>query len=181
MSLICQKCLSSRTGDVLGANCRTAGCDGVLEEEPAFSTLVDELLEGYLCPRRIEVQDRIGTPAHDHWLKFKAAHGNRVCSFCGSLHPDDFLALVKASAEAQADASYETSVQIEPSDKSYKLYVHQPGVRNAHEGGIKFYTMHLPRNADKTFAITDVQHKEYVLAVKRSTARFMAWMRCRGI
>ena len=63
-------------------------------------------------------------------------NGDRTCSFCGSLHPEDFLALVRLAAEGQP-------VEIEPSDKSYKIYVGRRTVRNASEGGIKFYTWHL--------------------------------------
>jgi len=34
--------------------------------------------------------------------------------------------------------------RIEISDKRYKVYVKQPGVENASQGGIKFYAQHLP-------------------------------------
>ncbi len=49
----------------------------------------------------------------------------RHCSFCGSLHPDDFM-------HAARDG-----VEVGPTDKSYKVYVDQ-----AH-GGSKFYFQHL--------------------------------------
>ena len=110
----------------------------------------------------------------DHWLKFKAAHGNRVCSYCGSLHPDDMFALVKASAESPINAPHGSVVEIEPSDKSYKIYVHQPGVRNAHEGAIKFYTHHLPRDAQGNLAVTQEQQEQYSRAVRNSHKRFEA-------
>jgi hypothetical protein len=108
----------------------------------------------------------------DHWDKFKRDHHNRVCSFCGSLHPDDMFALVKQSAEAPEDAQHGTVVEIEPSDKSHKVYVRQPGVRNAHEGGIKFYMWHVPRDADGKLVVTQQQQDEYGQAVRRSQARF---------
>ena len=39
----------------------------------------------------------------------------RTCSFCGGAHPDDVMELIKAGWE------------VDPSDKSYKTYVHPPG------------------------------------------------------
>ena len=67
-----------------------------------------------------------------------------VVPICGSLHPDDFMRLVKLAAETPIDA--DEAVTVDPSDKGYKIYVRQPGVQNAHDGGIKFYTQHLIGN-----------------------------------
>lgn len=180
-NLHCQKCLCGRTGDVLGAPCSTSGCGGVIVEQPAFNTLVDELPESMTCGRRRESgMDREDSSFKgpfksgkglDHWQKFKT-NGNRVCSYCGSLHPDDLFDLVRQSANAPDDAEYNSVVEIEPSDKSYKIYVQQPGIRNAHEGGIKFYTPHLPRNSDGSSAVTDAQNAEYSRAVRASRKRF---------
>jgi len=176
----CKKCLTGRTGDVLGATCRTPGCDGVIEEEPAFSTLVDTLPEPMTCGRRSDMYpgdifvhgQAVG---EDHWEKFKT-NGNRVCSFCGSLHPEDLFELVRQCAEAPLDALYNSVPEIEPSDKGYKIYVHQPGVRNAHEGGIKFYTQHLPRDENGKIATTEQQNLEYSKAVHATKIRFAAYM-----
>ena len=149
-----------------------------MEVVPSHSSLVDVLPEEQWCPRRGESPfgRKDGPfPGPDRWEKFKC-NGDRVCSYCGSLHPDDMFRLVKMSAQASEDANYGAVVEIEPSDKNYKVYVNQPGVRNASEGGIKFYMMHLPRNADGTLAVTDEQQKEYGLAVKRSSARFAKYL-----
>jgi hypothetical protein len=179
MDLICQTCCGSRTGDVLGAPCQTPGCKGIIEKSPDFNDLVDTLPEPMTCGRRAESgMDVDGGPFKrsgknlDHWRKFKAPHGNRVCSYCGSLHPDDMFALVKQAAEAPEDAEHNSVVEIEPSDKGYKIYVHQPGVRNAHEGGIKFYTQHLPRDADGKMIVSEERQAEYSKAVKASHKRF---------
>lgn len=172
MYLHCKKCLISRTGDVLGAPCGTQGCDGVIEEQPAFSTLVDTLPEPFYCLRRSEGAI---TPGPDHWQKFKS-NGDRTCSFCGSLHWEDMLRLVHEAAIAPEDADYNTTVEIEPSDKSYKIYVHQPGVRNAHEGGIKFYMMHVPQDGKGKIIVTDEQQAEYSKAVKASRKRFNLYL-----
>lgn len=177
MDLHCKKCCTFRTGDVLGAPCRTTGCDGVIEEQAAFHTLVDELPEPMTCGRRAENgMDRDDSPfarsgsGKDRWQRFKST-GDRVCSYCGSLHPEDFLALVKRCAESDPLAEYNSVVEIEQSDKGYKIYIHQPGVRNAHEGGIKFYTQHLPH-----LFVTPQQEQEFVKARAVSAQRFERYL-----
>ena len=125
-----------------------------------------------MCPRRGEsLLASRHSPGPDHWERFKS-NGNRICSYCGSLHPEDMFALVKASAEASHDAPYRSVVDIEPSDKGYKVYVHQPGVRNASEGGIKFYTQHLPHSADGKIVVSAEQQDEYRRAVLGTQVRF---------
>jgi hypothetical protein len=158
----------------------------VIEEEVPFAQLVDVLPEPMTCGRRQESgRDDPASPFHgsgpnlDHWEKFKAPPGNRVCSYCGSLHPDDMFALVKMCAEAPADAEYNSVVEIEPSDKSYKVYVHQPGIRNASEGWIKFYMQHLPRTSEGALAVTEEQQQEYAKAVKATCTRFERYMATR--
>lgn len=178
MSLLCQKCLCTRTGDVAGQPCRTPGCDGTVEVQPPFSDLVDELPEPMTCGRRTDngMQDEnsvfkgSGTGL-DRWQRFKT-NGNRVCSYCGSLHPDDMFELVRAAIAAPDDATLEESVTIEQSDKPYKIYVRQPGVRNAHEGGIKFYTHHLPRDVQGVVQMPDERNEEFALAIRASKRRF---------
>ena len=166
MDLHCAKCLTSRSGDTLGAPCRTDGCDGMIEEVPSFRTLVDSLPEPMTCGRRHD--EKIGA---DRWERFKRID-NRVCSYCGSLHPDDLFRLVRECAGASPDAPYGSVVEIEPSDKSYKIYVRQPGVRNAHEGAIKFYTHHLPRTEAGVLDVSEEQHAEYGRAVRATRDRF---------
>jgi hypothetical protein len=56
--------------------------------------------------------------------------------------------------------------------KGYKIYVRQPGVRNAHEGGIKFYTPHLPRDGTGRLLVTDEQQADFGRAVKATRSRF---------
>lgn len=57
---------------------------------------------------------------------------DRVCSFCGSLHPDRVIELIKEHGWGV----------IGRTDKGYKFYVHQPNVPNASFGGIKYYRFH---------------------------------------
>ena len=171
-NLICRRCLSSRTGDRPGSPCRTPGCGGTIEVEPPFDSRVDRLPEPMTCGRRydfgIEAQVHQGL---DRWLRFKVG-GDRVCSYCGSLHPDDFFDIVGRAAEAPEDGAYDAFPRVEPSDKGYKIYANRTGVRNATEGGIKFYSHHLPRRIDGSLDVSDELRDAYAEAVRRTRARF---------
>jgi hypothetical protein len=190
MSGICKKCCRCGYEDEqIGKRCKSCK-DGIIERDPPFSELVDPLDGSMTCGRRYDTWAGIegkflvhGTVQEglDHWNKFKS-NGDRVCSYCGSLHWDDFTALVKQSSEASEDVDYKSVVEIEPSDKGYKIYVHQRGVRNASEGGIKFYTQHIPRDENGEFIITKEQNEEFARAVKASKKRFNKYLvKMRGI
>lgn len=58
-----------------------------------------------LCPRRSEVVGPFKLPEADHW------GSDKTCSFCGGLHPDEALRLLREGAE------------ITPTDKNYKFYI----------------------------------------------------------
>lgn len=165
MDLHCNICLTGRTGDVIGAQCKTQNCPGLIEEQAHWHDLITPLPEKMTCGRHYTTE-----ADGDYWEQFKS-NGNRVCSYCGSLHPDDFLALVKTCAEDDDELS--KGILIEPSDKSYKIYVTQPGVRNAREGGIKFYTHHLPRKENGEFDLTQVQCLEYAAAARKTRIKFL--------
>ncbi len=89
--------------------------------------------------------------------------GNRTCSYCGSIHPDDLMAICR---KVLTDDRY----SIEGTTKSYKVYVRQPGVRNASEGAIKFYKQHAPAQPSK--ADCDL----FAEAVRVSARRFSEQM-----
>lgn len=178
MGLHCKQCLTSRTGDVLGALCKTDGCYGIIEEEPSFSTLVDNLPELITCQRRMR---NFGPWKHeeglDCWQRFKS-NGDRVCSFCGSLHPDDFIKLMEACAAGDPNAPYGSVPEIEPSNKLYKIYIYRAGVRNAHEGGIKFYAWHLPAMDD---SVREMLNQKYRKSVDGTQTRFKKKMAVDGV
>lgn len=90
--------------------------------------------KGFACPEGSS--QRLQPGSRDYWRK--QPNGDRACSACGSLHPDDWMRLTRLAADPASE------VRIERSDKGYKWYVTQPGVKNAMEGGIKFYTWHIP-------------------------------------
>jgi hypothetical protein len=166
MGGICNKCCQTGYPDAsIGQPCE--GCErGVIERDPPRAERVEVLPEAMTCRRRVNQEQGL-----DRWHRFKS-NGDRVCSYCGSLHPDDFFRLVHAAATAGEDATYRDVVSIEPSDKSYKIYVHQPNVRNAMEGGLKFYKQHLARNQDGSLDLTSEQDDEYRKAVFQSQLRF---------
>lgn len=74
-------------------------------------------------------------PLPDHW---DVIGDDRVCSYCGSLHPDDFLNLIK---------TYGFKI-VGGTDKGYKFYIEnhvvpeRAGIINAGMGAIKFYAQH---------------------------------------
>lgn len=69
------------------------------------------------CPRRAEIGNTGRFPGPDRWT---TGHGlikqaaERSCSYCGSLHPDRFMELVRAGWI------------VGPTDKSYKAYLAKP-------------------------------------------------------
>ncbi len=85
--------------------------------------------------------------------------GNRTCSYCGSIHFDDLMRICRLTLEDERYA-------IEGTTKSYKVYVRQPGVRNASEGAIKFYMAHAPVEP------TPADQKLFADAVRLSSERF---------
>lgn len=88
-------------------------------------------LERQRCPRRGEGAMMFEKePLPDYWRVLP--NGDKTCSFCGSLHPDSIIEIVKTSGFGV----------IERSDKSYKWYIHRPTIKNALEGGIKYYRQH---------------------------------------
>lgn len=64
----------------------------------------------------------------DHWREnaHNTQGGKHSCSYCGSIHPDEFMQAVR------------DGVEIGPTDKNYKAYLSGPGFDNA-----KFYFQHL--------------------------------------
>jgi len=94
-------------------------------------------MSDYVCPRRVaEGRDNpVFRQTEDHW---RDEGGNlRTCSYDGSLHPDDFLRLVREHTE------------VGPTDKSYKFYVH---AADEHvRGAGKFYTHHLSKEQGDEF------------------------------
>ena len=81
------------------------------------------------CPRRVEGL-QYDVENADLWIK--KSKGFRTCSYCGSLHPDDFMRSVLEG------------VVLEVTDKDYKVYLYV-------FGHSKFYFQHLPAEQKREF------------------------------
>lgn len=68
---------------------------------------------------------------------------DRCCSYCGSWHPDEFLAFLSIAADPVQTG------WIEESTKIYKIYIHRSEIDNAFLGAIKFYKWHLQEEIDE--------------------------------
>lgn len=108
----------------------------------------------FICPEHEQQRSPLRdlAPNGDAWLKH--TNGDRVCSYCGSLHPDDFVEIIRLKAEGKGG-------HLGRSDKGYKWYANRAGVSNAGDGGIKFYTWHSPGGdfAERVNAQLDAIHR----------------------
>jgi len=95
------------------------------EFEPVTQEYVDSI-ERQCCPARIQQGRKPeGIDLPDRWDKDQ--FGTRTCSYCGSVHPDDVLELIKEKG---------LGIQ-EKTTKNYKVYI------NAGTGRYyKFYSYH---------------------------------------
>lgn len=88
-------------------------------------------LERQTCPQRNSgIQTMFEKGENLDWWKVMP-NGERVCSYCGSIHPMDLLKLLK-----------EGKATITRSDKQYKWYINRPEIDNALKGAIKYYRDH---------------------------------------
>jgi hypothetical protein len=89
-----------------------------------------------VCPRRSEgIPGALSNyPQTDEW---RQDGSYRTCSYCGSLHPDDFMQLVRDGAE------------VGPTDKSYKAYIELPEGKSVR--GAPFYYHHLAADQQQEF------------------------------
>lgn len=115
-------------------------------------------MEGFICSSH--KAQRPDDTRLDHWVK--TGH-DRCCSYCGSWHPDEFLAFLHEAADSQKPQHYITHAT-----KSYKIYIHRPNVSNAGQGAIKFYKWHLPESID------EATQKLYREALETSFRKSMA-------
>lgn len=90
-----------------------------------------ESLERMTCGRRMNDFGPWERESNQDFWKIKP-NGDKVCSFCGSLSPDNVLAIIEKHGVGC----------IEVSDKNYKWYISQPKIGNALEGGTKYYRHH---------------------------------------
>lgn len=87
--------------------------------------------EKHTCPRRIE-GPWAGDVGIDIWNMIGE---DKCCSYCGSLHPDRVIELIKELGSSIYGST----------TKSYKGYITRDNVPNAGFGGTKFYVQHFDK------------------------------------
>lgn len=113
------------------------------------------------CRRRMEDFDPWERKeGMDFWSR--EVNGDRTCSFCGGMHPDDFVKIMEKIRDGVE------GYRIDQSDKSYKVYVHQPDVKNADDGAIKFYKYHITAIGDEL----ERQKRLFAVALAKSRELF---------
>ena len=101
---------------------------------PTFSLTVSAYMpvtrttEIMTCDRRLET----GRPLEENLDYWEIRGDDKCCSYCGSLHPERVLELIKERGKEI----------FEKTTKPYKGYIDRPEVPNAGFGGIKFYVHH---------------------------------------
>jgi transcription initiation factor TFIIIB Brf1 subunit/transcription initiation factor TFIIB len=95
-------------------------------------------------------------------------NGDLVCNHCGSLCPEQFLKYVDMVIN---DPSID--FRIELSDRRHKVYMHKEGVKNAAEGAIKHYLVHLKKycedNGISAIDIDDKLHNAFNISKEKSS------------
>ena len=84
--------------------------------------------EKHTCPYRKHTPGQQDISEADEW---RVVGNDRVCSFCGSMHIDDFKALFE-----------DKGARLELNTRRDKIYIHRKGVGNAGEGAIKIKILH---------------------------------------
>lgn len=83
-------------------------------------------------------------------------NGDRTCSYCGSLHPEDFTDIMWRYSQHEEGYTFDRST------KGHKDYGSRPGVSNAAEGGIKFYGNHCtPEYSTELYAARELALARY--------------------
>ncbi len=94
-------------------------------------------LEEFMCPlRHQDLVAHFRFPGPDQWRQ--EPNGDYTCSYCGGMHPEQFLNFCKEVVE-----STDLKVRIEYIGYKGKFYVERPTVRNAGEGAIKARILHI--------------------------------------
>lgn len=95
--------------------------------------------ETFLCQRRhITPPSPLTLTLRNHrdfWMIKR--NGDRACSYCGSMHEDDFREILQGFVEEKQGYLFATT------DKPDKVYANRPGVRNSPDGGTKFFLQHI--------------------------------------
>jgi hypothetical protein len=96
-----------------------------------------ELKERFFCPKREENPTSYSSfPNKDKWRVEK--NGDLCCSYCGALHPEQFLKFCKVVVDDS-----DIKKRIEYISNKGKIYIERPTINNAQQGAIKTYNCHI--------------------------------------
>lgn len=109
--------------------------------EKSFKSQPPADVDVFKCPQRYNPINDVHMLPDDDWWR-----GDNTCSYCGSMHPNTFMDLVRNGTE------------VIPTDKNYKAYV-----RTAAQGQAKFYFDHLSE-AQKLEFVDLVNEKKILYA-----------------
>lgn len=119
-------------------------------------------IEYHTCPgRRQEGPWDASAACVDRW---EWRGDDRVCSFCGSLHPNDFESLLWR-------VLYDEQVLIFPADHANKIYLQRPEVSDASQGALKYKKWH-NLSAEWVARINPRFHEALEISLQRFQRRF---------
>lgn len=98
----------------------------------------DELVQvgdPFTCPKRAEMSSHGLPPGEDRWV---LRGRDRCCSFCGSADPNEVFKFLR-----RLDGLEEF---VDLADRRHKLYLNRKGTKNALEGAIKLYFVHVSKD-----------------------------------
>jgi len=104
------------------------------EQTKAFKE--ESEVEAFLCGGRPYASSTKPLPNYDIWTT--RPNGDRTCSLCGSLHPDDFKRILTEAADIRS------FTWIDASRDGLMWPVHRPDILNGAMGGLRFFNWHSP-------------------------------------
>lgn len=90
----------------------------------------------FTCPARMADPKATHVEGADYWQR----RGPDIeCSYCRSMHPEDWFGWCRRCAEP------DSRVRIDTSDKAGKWYIVRDGITHPGMGSTRFYHFHLPK------------------------------------
>lgn len=107
----------------------------------------EPIKDTFFCPKRGMTPEQAAVfnyPTEDTWTREGNAKGERTCTYCGGIHQDDLVPILKDAADPAKPGTF-----VYMSDKPNKMYLRRPDVMNSDDGAIKSYGGHgLPTGMD---------------------------------
>lgn len=94
-------------------------------------------------------------------------NGDYSCDYCGSLHPEQFVSFLDTVI-----TDPNIAIRCELNDRREKVYIERPGIKNAGDGAIKFYLLHLKQYCVDNNIELEVMDKKLHQAFVLSNEKF---------